>query len=48
MVDLHLLIKNMAISPAIFDIGDNDNDYIYKSIKLKLPSEFCYILNYKY
>ena len=48
MVDPYSLIENIAVSPATFNIGNDDNDYIYKSIKLKLPLEFHYILNYRY
>ena len=40
IVDPQLLIKDMAVSSGIFDIGDNDNDYINNLIKLKLPLEF--------
>ena len=48
IVDPHLLIKNIAISPAIFNIKDDNNNYIYKLIKLKLLFKFYYILNYRY
>jgi hypothetical protein len=48
MVDLQLLIKNIAISPATFNIENGDNNYIYKLIKLKLSNKFHYILNYRY
>jgi hypothetical protein len=48
IVDLQLLIENIAVSPATFDIGDGDNNYIYKLIKLKLPNKFRHILSYKY
>ena len=43
-----MLVKDIAVSPAIFNIKDSDNDYIYKSIKLELLFKFYYKPNYKY
>ena len=40
MVDPQLLIKDMAVSLGIFNIGDDDNNYINNLIKLKLPLKF--------
>jgi hypothetical protein len=48
IIDPQLLIKDMAVSPAIFNIGDGDNDYVCKLMKLKLPDEFRHIPSYKY
>jgi hypothetical protein len=48
IVNPQSLIEDIAVSPAIFNIGDSDDDYIRKLIKLKLPDEFCYIPSYKY
>ena len=38
----------MAVSPGIFDIGDNDDNYVRGLMKLKLPPEFRQVANYKY
>ena len=48
MVDPQSLIKDIAISSATFDIGDNDNNHIHNLIKLKLPLEFLQVPNYRY
>ena len=48
IVDLQLLIKDIAISSATFDIENDDNNHVYNLIKLKLPFKFLQVLNYKY
>jgi hypothetical protein len=48
IINPQLLIKDIAISPAIFNIKNGNNNYIYKLIKLKLFNEFCYMPSYKY
>lgn len=48
MVDPHSLIEDMAVSPATFDVGDDDNDHVRKSMKLELPPEFRHVPNYRY
>ena len=40
MVDPQSIIEDMAVSPATFDVGDKDDDYVRGSIKLKLPPKF--------
>ena len=40
MVNPQLLIKDIAVSLGIFNVGDNDNNYINNLIKLKLPFKF--------
>ena len=48
IIDPQLLIKDIAVSLATFNIGDSNNDYIYKLIKFKLLNKFHYILSYRY
>ena len=40
IVDPQLLIKNMVVSSGIFNIRDDNNNYINNLIKLKLPLKF--------
>jgi hypothetical protein len=40
IIDLQLLIEDIAVSSGTFDIGDDNNDYINNLIKLKLPLKF--------
>ena len=48
IVDPQLIIKDIAVSLAIFNIGDKDNNHVRGLIKLKLPPKFRYKVNYKY
>jgi hypothetical protein len=48
MLDPQSLIEDMAVSPATFDVGDDDDDHVRGSMKLELPPEFRQIANYKY
>ena len=48
IIALQLLIKNIAVNLAIFNIRNDDNKHIYSLIKFKLPPKFYYITNYKY
>ena len=40
IVDPQLIIKDIAVSLGIFNIGDNNNNYVRGLIKLKLPPKF--------
>ena len=40
IVDPQLIIKDIAVSPGIFNVGDNNNNYVCGLIKLKLPPKF--------
>ena len=48
ILDPQSLVKDIAVSLVIFNVGDGDNDYVCVFMKLKLPFEFHYIVNYKY
>ena len=48
IVDPQLLIEDMAVSSAIFNIEDDNNNYVYNLIKLKLPLKFLQMPNYRY
>ena len=40
IVDPQSIIKDMAVSLGIFDVGDNDDNHVRGLIKLELPPKF--------